>query len=69
MDKITNMLYHEMFTLILAEWIIYVPTQAINFRFIPLKYQVLFSNVIGIFWNGFLSATAQHAQNKHISPS
>jgi hypothetical protein len=59
--KIGNMLWTEMPTLILAEWIIYVPAQSLNFRYIPGKFQVLFSNVVGIVWNGYLSWTADKA--------
>jgi hypothetical protein len=65
MKKIGDMLWNEMPTLILAEWAIYVPAQAINFRFIPGKFQVLFSNVVGIVWNGYLSYTAQQATGNH----
>jgi hypothetical protein len=66
--KIGSMLWAEMPTLILAEWIIYVPTQSLNFRYVPGKFQVLFSNVVGIVWNGYLSWTADkaHANNKAI---
>jgi protein Mpv17 len=59
--KIGSMLWAEMPTLILAEWIIYVPTQSLNFRYVPGKFQVLFSNVVGIVWNGYLSWTADKA--------
>jgi hypothetical protein len=62
--KIGSMLWAEMPTLILAEWIIYVPTQSLNFRYVPGKFQVLFSNVVGIVWNGYLSWTADKATEK-----
>jgi hypothetical protein len=62
--KIGNMLWAEMPTLILAEWIIYVPTQSLNFGYVPGKFQVLFSNVVGIVWNGYLSWTADKAHAK-----
>lgn len=28
---------------------------AVNFRFVPTKYQVLYSNGVGFFWNIYLS--------------
>lgn len=67
--KIGDMLWREMPTLIMAEWAIYVPAQAVNFRYIPGKFQVLFSNVIGIAWNGYLSWTAQQAHGNHHDAS
>ena len=63
-DRIVHMLWNEMPHLIVVEWAIYIPAQALNFRCIPVKFQVLFSNLVGIVWNGFLSGTAQHAQVK-----
>jgi peroxisomal membrane protein 2 len=63
--KIGSMLWAEMPTLILAEWIIYVPAQSLNFRYVPGKFQVLFSNVVGIVWNGYLSWTADKASAKN----
>ena len=30
-------------------------TQTINFRFVPTKYQVLYSNCVGFLWNIYLS--------------
>ena len=40
---------------LMMNWGIWVPAQMINFRFMPLKFQVLFSNVIGLVWNTYLS--------------
>lgn len=30
----------------------------INFMYIPMKYQVLFANFVGIFWNMYMSYIA-----------
>lgn len=38
-----------------TNWIVWVPAQIFNFRFVPGKMQVLFSNVMGLFWNAYLS--------------
>ena len=38
-----------------ANWGVWVPAQFINFRFVPSSMQVLFSNVVGLLWNAYLS--------------
>uniref|UniRef100_A0A6U3BF08 Mpv17/PMP22 family protein n=1 Tax=Entomoneis paludosa TaxID=265537 RepID=A0A6U3BF08_9STRA len=41
-----------------ANWCLWIPAQMINFRFVPLPYQVLFSNGVAFAWNVFLSYTS-----------
>ena len=38
-----------------TNWMLWIPAQLINFGFMPAKYQVLFSNVVGLVWNTYLS--------------
>ena len=57
-DQVISGLQHTVPTAIVANWALWVPAQAINFRFIPGKYQVLFSNFVGFIWNAYLSYTA-----------
>jgi protein Mpv17 len=45
---------------IVMGWGLWVPAQYINFRFIPGKYQVLFSNGTGFVWNIYLSWKMSH---------
>jgi hypothetical protein len=45
-------------TILVANWILWIPAQIINFRTVPVKYQVLYSNVVALFWNVYLSSTA-----------
>ena len=40
-------------------WAFWAPTQAINFRFVPLQYNVLFVNVAGVLWNSYMSYVLQ----------
>jgi protein Mpv17 len=42
----------------LANWCIWPAAMTINFALVPLQFQVLFSNVIGLFWNIILSYIA-----------
>ena len=37
-------------------WKIWVPANFINFYLIPIKYQVLYANLISLFYNVCLSA-------------
>lgn len=41
-----------------ASWILWVPMQYLNFYAVPLKYQVLFTNVVELAWNAYLSFCA-----------
>jgi hypothetical protein len=45
-------------TILVANWILWIPAQLLNFRMVPVKYQVLYSNVVALFWNVYLSSTA-----------
>lgn len=40
---------------LLTNWKIWPAATLINFWFMPLKYQVLFANFVGFFWNIILS--------------
>lgn len=41
-----------------ANWLLWIPAQLANFKLVPLKYQVLFTNVVELVWNAFLSYAA-----------
>lgn len=42
---------------ICANWFLWIPAQTINLGFVPSKFQVLFSNIVAISWNTYLSLT------------
>jgi hypothetical protein len=44
-----------------ANWVVWVPAQILNFRFVPGSMQVLFSNVVGLLWNAYLSYVSHKA--------
>jgi len=46
--------------MIVANWQLWTPTQLINFYFMPLHYRVIFSKVVGFFWNIYLSWKAHY---------
>ena len=41
--------------MIVAGWTLWIPAMSINFSIVPIKYQVLFSNVVALIWNVYLS--------------
>ena len=40
---------------LLANWAVWGPAQLVNFRFIPVPYQILFTNCLGLGWGAALS--------------
>jgi Mpv17 / PMP22 family len=43
--------------IVVANWALWVPAQLVNFAVVPLKFQVLYSNVVALAWNVYLSYT------------
>ena len=41
-----------------ANWMIWVPANLVNFKFVPGTFQVLFANCVGFVWNAVLSFQA-----------
>jgi hypothetical protein len=41
-----------------ANWVVWPVAQFVNFTFVPARYTVLFTNVISLGWNGFISLQA-----------
>ncbi|CRK91986.1 CLUMA_CG005566, isoform A [Clunio marinus] len=56
-----DILRKKFLTIYLADWMVWPPTQLINFFFVPLKYRVLYINMITTFYNVFLC----YVKNKH----
>ena len=40
-----------------VNWMMWIPAQVINFRFIPASYSVLFANFVAVFWNSYVTAS------------
>ncbi len=43
---------------VLNNWKLWPAAQAINFAVVPVPHQVLFANAVSVFWNGYLSWSA-----------
>lgn len=42
-------------TIYLFDWVIWPPTQAVNFALVPAQYRVLYVNGVTVLWDVFLS--------------
>lgn len=54
-DKIVAKLKADLFDTITANFSVWVPVMIVAFKFVPANLQVQYSNVIGFFWNIYLS--------------
>lgn len=45
----------DLFTIVQSNWMLWVPFQFVNFRFVPVHLQVLASNVVALAWNTYMS--------------
>lgn len=61
-EQIPDKLKADWGSTVVANFALWVPAQFINFKFIAPVYQVLFANIVGLFWNVYLSA----ATNKTV---
>jgi len=51
--------------IMVANWILWIPAQYINFYACPVKFQVLFVNLIELGWNCYLSFAASGGGHGH----
>ncbi|KAF0690267.1 Aste57867_18341 [Aphanomyces stellatus] len=64
---IDEKLRREWWPTVQSNWIVWVPAQWLNFRYVALPYQVLFSNVVSLFWNAYMSFVTHRAAT--VAPS
>jgi protein Mpv17 len=57
-EKIGDKIKNDLQTTVLANYSVWVPAQLINFKFIPIPMRVLWANLVGFFWNIYLSKVA-----------
>ena len=46
------------------DWIIWPPTQYLNFRYIPQSFRVLYVNTVTVVWDVFLSYIKHHVRSR-----
>ena len=54
-NEIRPKLERDLAPTVVANCSLWVPAQLVNFNFVPAKFQVLFSNCVGVLWNIYLS--------------
>jgi len=58
-EDIASVLVRTVPDVIVSNWMLWIPAMVINFRYIPGKWQVLYSNGVGFVWNIYLSWKTQ----------
>eukprot|EP00611_Tribonema_gayanum_P025994 TRINITY_DN6071_c0_g1_i1.p1 TRINITY_DN6071_c0_g1~~TRINITY_DN6071_c0_g1_i1.p1 ORF type:complete len:294 (-),score=35.84 TRINITY_DN6071_c0_g1_i1:253-1134(-) len=53
--RIPDKLRQDYWTTLVSNWTLWMPAQLVNFRLVPLQYQVGAANCVGLFWNAYLS--------------
>jgi peroxisomal membrane protein 2 len=66
-EDIWRMTLSDVPTIIVAEWVTWVPTMALTFRYVPVKFQVLVINVVGVLWQTFVAYMAANAHARQTS--
>lgn len=54
-EKVKAKLQNEYVDIVKANYSVWPMVQIINFRFVPLNYQVLLTQAVAVLWNGFVS--------------
>mmetsp|Transcript_14019 Transcript_14019/g.21877 ORF Transcript_14019/g.21877 Transcript_14019/m.21877 type:complete len:261 (-) Transcript_14019:61-843(-) len=68
-DEILPRLKEDVPDTLIANWSLWAPAMMINFRFVPLKFQVLFSNLVGFVWNAYLSWKTHESTHEAVAES
>jgi len=55
MGAVVDSLSKDWWGAICVNWLLWIPAQMITFAFVPLKFQVLWVNMVGLVWNSYLS--------------
>mmetsp|Transcript_40416 Transcript_40416/g.47286 ORF Transcript_40416/g.47286 Transcript_40416/m.47286 type:complete len:259 (-) Transcript_40416:89-865(-) len=66
-EDIPHMIREEWLNIMIFDWCVYIPVQFFNFRYNPVKYQVLVMNLVGVGWSCFISWRAQRQNDKNTS--
>lgn len=54
-SDVPGKLRDDLFAIVRSNWVLWVPFQFINFRFVPQHLQVLASNIVALAWNTYMS--------------
>ena len=59
-----RVLERDLAKIVVTNWGLWVPAMYLNFRFVPVQWQVLYSNCVGLVWNIYLSWKTQEDGKK-----
>ncbi|CED82740.1 protein sym1 [Phaffia rhodozyma] len=57
-ENVQEKLKNDLVPTLKANWMVFIPTQAVNMALIPLQYRLLTINLVNIPWNTYLSIQA-----------
>nr|XP_039254715.1 protein Mpv17-like [Styela clava] len=52
--------------IIKMNWMVWIPSQTINFGIVPFQYRMLFCQIVALFWNSYLSNRANRTIHKDV---
>ncbi|KXZ44840.1 hypothetical protein GPECTOR_61g793 [Gonium pectorale] len=58
-------LEQDLWETVKVNWVLWIPAQFFNFRFVPPNLQVLTANVVALIWNTYMSFQSHKAVAKH----
>lgn len=59
MNSILPVLKRDVPDVVVSNWTLWIPAMFVNFAYIPLQWQVLYSNCVGLVWNIYVSWKTQ----------
>lgn len=69
MDAIPKKLEEDLLPTMVTNYSVWVPAQIINFKFVPIPMRVLWANLVGFFWNIYLSNAANTSSKAVAQPT
>ncbi len=54
-EKIPAKLENDLIPTLMSNYVLWLPAQFVNFKYVPTRYNVLFANFVGFFWSIYLS--------------
>ena len=61
-ENITSQLIELTPEVVVSNWLLWIPAMTLNFSVIPVKYHVLYSNVVALLWTIYLSWTNEESK-------
>eukprot|EP01133_Synstelium_polycarpum_P016872 gene16872-20062_t len=66
-DELKAKISNDLFTCLKQAWTIWPITNFLLFKYIPIDYRLLLSNLVSVYWNTYLSLVANRAPPINLS--